>query len=271
MDDAEVPVDNLRLEFLPTEILLLIISHACDTQAIFRSLLLVNKQFHTLVKFDRLPHIPVRLEKDAIHSFWQFIQKTAGLAGYVRHLWIKGTSELCKVIANRCTNLISLACSKFVLYSICSSTSIKHTSLLELTLFDNWECWSYLTEFNDGRGVELCQRITHLRLWAADFDPQLFPSLTHFSYPGNKISSFSIIPQLAPLHVIPKLEQIVITTFFWANEPADERTKLLVGMDKRIRIVYFGLTEPGEFALWCGRVIQTDTLWTNQGTLKRLL
>ena len=269
MGDVECPV-YARLDDLPSELLLDIVSLICDTPSALRTLLLINKRLHTVFKFGILPQIPIRIGKDTIHSFWQFIQGSAGVAGRVRHLWISGTSELCKVVANRCTNLVSLACSKLVLYSLCDSDFVRHKSLTELTLFDNWECWNHLSE-SDSQGVKLCHQITHLRVLSPDFEPEFFPSLTHFSYLGNKITSISLLSQLAPLQTVPKLERIVITTFFWTDEPPDERTKLLVTMDERIRMVYFGLTEPDEYALWSGRVRREECLWTRQIALRRFL
>ncbi|KDR82360.1 hypothetical protein GALMADRAFT_237632 [Galerina marginata CBS 339.88] len=264
---------NSGILSLPNEILLHIISLTCDSQSNFRSLLLIDKRFYTLVQFDRLPHIPIRLNTNSVRSFSEFIALHE-LAASVRYLWINGTSSLCSDVVNSCNNLVSLACSKTVLYSLCCSTSIKHTDLTELTLFDNWRCWHYMVHHTDRRGIELCQQITHLRIHepvSDDFSAELFPSLTHFSYSAKQITAASIIGQLAPIYHLPKINLIVITTFFWADEPADERTRLMLSFDKRIRIVYFGSGEPVEFALWCGRARQMETIWTRHARIRRLV
>jgi len=264
---------------LPNELLIQILSLVCNSQTRYHSLLLVNRRIHTLTKFEQLPHIPIRLNASSVESFLEFIGNDDN-SSLVKHLWINGTSPTCMKIAGSCTNLVSLACSKVVLYSICrpnpflSVYDISHKALRELTLFDNTDCWSFLSSIPYGRGKTLCQQITHLRLQeplSDDFNPGSFTSLTHYSFSGNQITLVKLIRDLAPIQKLPNLKHIVYTTYFWRDAPPDERTRVISSVDERFRVIYFGPQLPGEFALWCGSARQTDSLWTGVGTLKCLL
>lgn len=269
--------DLSGLESLPNELLIDIFSLACNSQSIYRTLLLVCKCCHRLVKFERLPHIPIRLNTNTAQSFFHFISSEPGLPGRVRYLWLNGFSNLCIAVAQECTNVVCLACSKAILYSLCAGTN-RHKSLVELTLFDNHNAWAPLDRLTQQNGFELCHQITHLRLHeqlSPDFNAQQFaqqfPSLTHYSYSGDQITAPALIDHLVAVHGLVNLVHIVVTTFFWADEPVDIRTAVITELDDRLKVVYFGYQEPGEFQLWCGRARKEDCLWTRQTTPKRLL
>jgi hypothetical protein len=266
---------NCGIEGLPNEILLEIISYGCNSQATYLSHLLINKRFYALVKYDRLPCIPIRINSRSLRPFFEFVT-TLGMAEYVQYLWINGTSLLCSEIVRACRNLISLACSKKDLYSLCtplpSDINFRHTQLKELTIFDNWDCWYALQEPPHYYASELFCQITHLRLHdplSISFTADLLPSLTHFSCSCRPRQPPEL--QLTCVSSLPKLENISITTYFWRNEPVDDRTLDLLAKDKRIRFLFFGPNEPGEFELWCGRARKTTCLWTAQASLRRIL
>ncbi|KAF8968957.1 hypothetical protein BDZ97DRAFT_300558 [Flammula alnicola] len=163
---------------------------------------------------------------------------------------------------------------KTILYSLCSPPlpdGLEHTKLKELTVFDNWECWGHLQRLPHNRGLELCRQITRLRVHdplSMDFTKELFPSLTHYSCTARP--NLSVGGQLREVCALPKLEDVVITSYFWKNEPADEKTLKLLEKDKRIRLLYFGPGKAGEFELWCGRSKQFDCIWTKRAELRRL-
>ena len=59
---------------MPNEVLLEIIKNdRCISQANYRSYLLVNKRFHDLLKFELLPHLPIRISSTEIDSFIDFV------------------------------------------------------------------------------------------------------------------------------------------------------------------------------------------------------
>ncbi|KIM44842.1 hypothetical protein M413DRAFT_363952 [Hebeloma cylindrosporum] len=262
--------ETWNIESLPNELLLHITSYNCTSQSSYRTLLLLNSRFHNLVQPDYLLQVPIRLNSSSVRPFYDFIVEK-GFAGYIRYLWINGTSTLCSQIAVACSNLIALACSKLILYSICAAPSITHSfphsKLQELTVFDLCD-WNFLK--TRPHGAALCRQITHLRLHDKDSiglaAPDLFPSLTHFSCMIDRTSL-----SLAEVLKFPRLEHIVLTTFFWKNEPADAVTQKVFMIDYRVRILYFGSNELGEFQLWCGRARKNDCIWTRRPNPRKLI
>jgi len=262
--------DQRNIESLPNELRLSIISYACTSQSSYRTLLLVSRNFHDLVQPGYLPRVPVRLNQRSARPFYDFIVEQ-GLAGYIRYLWINGISTTCSQIVVACPNLIALACSKSILYSVCEPPSITnsftHSKLQELTVFDQCD-WSFLKSLP--HGASLCHQITHLRLHDLSSmglaAPDLFPSLTHFSC--TMVWPSLTLGEVLKFH---RLEHIVLTTFFWKNEPPDEITHRVLMIDCRVRILYFGTNEPGEFQLWCGRARKSDCIWTRRADPRKLI
>jgi hypothetical protein len=260
------------IESLPNELLLSITSYACTSQSSYRTLLLINRRFHDLVQPNHLPQVPIRLNSRSVRPFYDFIVEK-GLAGYIRYLWINGTSTLCSQIAVACPNLIALASSRVILYSVCgppyTTNSFAHSKLQELTVFDPFD---WITLKCCPNGAALCRQITHLRLHDQSSmsvglaTPDLFPSLTHFSCMIERTSLF-----FGEVLKFPRLEHIVLTTFFWKNEPPDEMTQQVLMIDGRVRILYFGPDEPGEFQLWCGRARKNDCIWTRRADPRKLI
>lgn len=264
----KAPEQQWNIESLPNELLLSITSYACTSQSSYRTLLLINRRFHDLVQTDHLPQVPIRLNSSSVRPFYDFIVEK-GLVVHIRHLWINGTSTICSQIAVACSNLIALACSKIILYSVCglpsTTNSFTHSKLQELTVFDQCD-WNFLK--CRPYGIALCRQITHLRLHDKRkelAEPDLFPSLTHFPCIIERTSPF-----LGEVLKFPCLEHIVLTIFFWKNEPPDEMTQQVFMIDCRIRILYFGPDEPGEFQLWCGRARKNDCIWTRRANPRKL-
>ncbi|KAF4617585.1 hypothetical protein D9613_005632 [Agrocybe pediades] len=264
---------------LPNELLIQIMSTACKTQATYHSLVLTNRRLHTLTKFDQLKRLPIRLNSRTVQSFLDFITNEEEASQSVKFLWINGTSLTCIKIARLCRNLVSLACSRDILYAICGgieslpTEGVSHKYLRELTLFNNYNCWSFLNEIPDGRGKALCQQLTHLRLQepiSDDFGPTHFTSLTHYSCSGTHITLVGLARDLAPILALPNLKHIVFTTYYWKEGPPDQKTKLILSVDERFRVLHFGFDNPGEFVLWCGRAWNTDCLWTRLPAMKCL-
>ena len=263
--------EQWNIESLPNELFLSITSYACTSQSSYRTLLLINRRFHDLVQPDHLPQVPIRLNSSSVLQFYDFIVEK-GLAGRIRYLWINGTSTLCSQIAVACPNLIALACSKVILYSVCgppySINSFAHSKLQELTVFDQCD-WSFLK--CRPHGASLCHQITHLRLHdkrsmpVGLAAPDIFPSLTHFSC---MIETTTTSLFLGAVLKLPRLEHIVFTSFFW---PSDEMTQQAFMIDSRVRILYFGPDEPGEFQLWCGRARKHDCIWTRGANPRKLV
>ncbi|CAA7269119.1 unnamed protein product [Cyclocybe aegerita] len=263
---------------LPTELLLYIIAEACESQTIYRSLLLVNRHIHRLTKFDRLPFLPIRITANSARSFYQTLTDNPDVASNVRYLWINGTLELCATIAASCPNLVSLACDKIVLLHFFLTRRFPHKNLRELTLFNSLNCWIRL-KFLDEHGAlspiarhRICHRITHLRIHdslSPDFDPSIFPSLTHFSRSFRLPKQTHILDDVSILKPFPNLNNIVLTTFFWEDLPPDEKSVKLAKQDDRIRILFFG-KETSEFMLWSGRALGKECIWTKRHEMRHL-
>ncbi|KAF8158551.1 hypothetical protein B0H34DRAFT_464126 [Crassisporium funariophilum] len=265
----------MSLTSLPSELILEILFHTCQSQEVYRLLLLINWRFHGLVKFATLLHVPIRIGARNVRSFSEQLTESPELAKHVNYLWINGISADYIRIARACINLISLACSKPVLYSLCSpppQVCFLHRRLTELTLFDSWECWKGLSELPGAHGRDLCRQMKRLRVHeslSSDFNAELFPSLSHFSISTGS-SYIQLRRDLMALAPLPKLEHIVITTFHWIQGQGHETTKKVIAWDKRLRILYFGSGEQGEFELWCGRARKGDCIWSKRMDLRQL-
>ncbi|KAG2018755.1 hypothetical protein CC2G_008149 [Coprinopsis cinerea AmutBmut pab1-1] len=279
----------LFLEMLPHEILLEIVTLASAySQNTYRSLLLSCRLLCNLTRYPCLPHVPIRIGAHGLTSFHDSFTSNPSLAQQVNHLWITGRSEKVANAVAPCVNLVSLACSSYVLVSLLMTYSltspcnnvgllgpgeIRHRRLRELTLFDNWDCWSYIAQANCGTGLQLCRQITHLRVHdtlAPDFPTKAFPSLTHFSSSTRPLSIF-FTREMEILSKLERVVEIVNCTYFWKASEPDERTQdLAKNMDNRVRFLYFGQDEPAEFELWCGRVRGEESIWTRKRRLQML-
>ena len=266
---------------MPNEVLLEIIKNdRCISQANYRSYLLVNKRFHDLLKFELLPHLPIRISSTEIDSFIDFVT-TLGMASRIRYLWINAGPEMIghvlKVI-NACTNLIGLACSKIAFFALCTLSeegdAFAHTALTELTLFGCWKCLSALKHRSHAHTEALCGQITHLRLQdevPRDFDASRFPVLTHVAS-SLHLGEINDIESVELLVALPCLERIVYSTNHWSDEPdaPNKETSDLLEKDPRIRILFLG-ADAREFELWCGRAWDAACFWTKDTGEKSIL
>ncbi|KAF9479943.1 hypothetical protein BDN70DRAFT_932164 [Pholiota conissans] len=264
------------IDSLPTELLLKIASYGCSSQKMYLSLVLVSKRYYAVAKYYGLRNTPIRISSHSLRSFYEFVT-THGMGKYVGYLWINSTSALCSQAVKACTNLVCLACSKVVLYSLCAPLptdhdGFQHTKLTELTIFDNWESWHTLQQPSHIYALQLFRQITHLRLHgfiSSFLQVDMFPALTHYSCSYQNADLMA--DQVASVASLPRLQSIAITTYYWKNEPMDARTESLLLMDKRIKFVFLGPNELGEFTLWCGRARKTACFWTVEAKPRKVL
>ncbi|KAF8158539.1 hypothetical protein B0H34DRAFT_797913 [Crassisporium funariophilum] len=256
----------MSLTSLPDELILEILSHACPSQEVYHSLLLISWRFHRLVEFTTLLHVPIRITKRNARSFSEQLTKTPELSKHVHYLWISSLEELAEShqIAPACINLIALACSKSVFFSLCSSSSpggFLHRQLTELFISDSWQCWRQLSELPGTHVLDFCHQIQRLRIHdylSSDLyaNAGLFPSLTHFSTTPEFDEARRILKILAAL---PKLEHIVMSACCWSEDMVEK----LLARDKRLRILVFALMQT-EYELWCGRARNRQCIWSLQ-------
>jgi len=280
--DMEYPSSNCLLDYLPNELLLDIISIACDSQGAYRTTLLLNRRFHHLTKSAIiLRRIPIHISFENMACFLREMEAAPSIGYTLRYLWINGTSQACTHLAQACPNLISLACTRTVVYSLCSEIrdDIRHKYLRELTIFDNHEIWGPLMQ--RPLTYKVFAGITHLRLHnqpTGDFNHRLFPALTHISLPirtdirfsGRKLEIELATSEMMKIRSMTTLQHIVITTFLWKSEPADHDTIAALEIEPRVRFVFFGADEPGEFALWGGRARGEQCIWTTRSEMRQL-
>ncbi|TFK19633.1 hypothetical protein FA15DRAFT_167219 [Coprinopsis marcescibilis] len=279
---------DVRVSFcsLPPEIIIEIsLLGSAFSQKSYRSILLTSRMMHRLARLSCIQAVPIRIGAFALRSFQNLLERYPELAPQVRHLWITGTSERVANIVTACVNLVTLACSSYVFVSTVSAYAearpedgamlpgeIRHRLIRELTLFDNWDCWSYLAQANGGTGLQICRNITHLRVHdnlAPDFPTSEFRSLTHFSSSSRPLG-MTFPHEIQILQSLERLTSIVNCTYFWKLQPPDERTELTRKHDKRLRFIYFGGLEPSEFELWCGRTRGGGCIWTKMPELRML-
>lgn len=257
------------LESLPNELLLDIIPYVCDSQTMYRSLLLINKRFHHLVKYERLPLIPLRVNTANANEFYEHVAST-DLAPLVRYLWIDGETKVHRDIVARCKDIVSLACPHAVVYTLCvhpADSVLEHTRLRELSISGTWNFWRRLKiDVDQDRSQQLWHQITHLRvhenLQEEYFVPSLFPNLTHFSCTLSPTTS--VDEGITHIKALPTLQDFVVTTYFWRDRPPNTKAERILARDSRVRFLFFGDTLLSEFALWAGRATGRNCLWTTR-------
>ncbi|KAH6879717.1 hypothetical protein BKA70DRAFT_1345094 [Coprinopsis sp. MPI-PUGE-AT-0042] len=254
---------------------------SCCSQSSYHSLLLTCRWFHQTTRHQCLSLVPIRVAARRLSSFLEMVDTHPNIALQVRYLWITGNSKRVASVLASCKNLVSLACSGHALIALSGSSSttgagqIEHRELRELTLFDGWGQWSDLQHANSSPGFRICQQITHLRVHgtlARDFLTRRFTSLTHFSSSTSPLDSISFPRETDVLKSIADLKHIIICTYNWKDSTPDQKTRDLVeGSDARLRVVYFGGGEPGEFEIWSARTFEgLSSLWITEKPLRLL-
>ncbi|KAF8992168.1 hypothetical protein BDQ17DRAFT_1369890 [Cyathus striatus] len=258
---------SLPLE-LALEIFTLVSS---SSQECYRTLLFLSRTIHSMVKYECLSHVPIRIGSKGLHSFADLVESCPGISLFVVHLWINGSTQHGERIIQRCANIVTLACMSRTLRSILTGSELKHCHLTEVTLFDStYSPWSELLKLPSG--PRLAGQLTHYRVHEAvsrEFPAFAFLSLTHFSSSSklDKNQMESILTTLAP---IAGLQKIVVTTFHWKDEIPDVATMEVLTMDERLTIVYLGKDHISEFQAWSERSRGGKCIWTQRTEPRRL-
>jgi hypothetical protein len=248
---------------LPIELALNILSIAItassSSQLTYRTLLLVSRQFHKLVKLECLRFVPITLEGfKQLRSFYDLLLSSEQeLHKHIRHLWIIGDDcrMLISCILTKCTSITNLACTSYSLaISICSSESFHHLNLTHLTLVDTHPLNHIM---HSKWGDRVCAQITHLRIHEelslqfpyARLRP--FGKLTHLSFSWDWALLRHLEKHLNNLDaglrvaepeenndvesVATQLKRIVITTYWWWAHPP--MVGELLERDERLAVV----------------------------------
>ncbi|KAH6912871.1 hypothetical protein BKA70DRAFT_1265329 [Coprinopsis sp. MPI-PUGE-AT-0042] len=143
-----------RLFDLPPEVRIIIIEYCADNPACFFSLVRVSKSVQDLTYKSCLPLLPVRLiEEYQVYSFDLFLDQKPSRVELVRHLWVTplndSYSQAAIKILQRCTNLLSLACTGRLLQDGVTSAfadhRVLHTACTQFTLlYTNDSGWMQL-------------------------------------------------------------------------------------------------------------------------------
>ncbi|KAF9523893.1 hypothetical protein CPB83DRAFT_862084 [Crepidotus variabilis] len=270
------------LDSLPNELLLSVITQACESKESYRTLLLLNRRLHELVTAsDFLLKLPIRIDTASVAPFHRVLISNPQFANSITYLWINGPtfkrlgSAVSQDVVMACPQLISLACTTSLLYILGASVASlkpekargdKFRNLRELTLFaHDYTSWQTLMESGD-TNEWITGQVTHLRLQYrappefADLEEDWFPSLTHYAISVQHPGTISLTREEFQ-NIFPRdeVEQIIITTF----ENPEEVNKEVLEWDERIHYgfcVSTGGTE--EFSMWAGRASGTDSVWT---------
>ncbi|KAG6839693.1 hypothetical protein C0991_012510 [Blastosporella zonata] len=256
---------SLRLEHLPVELLLEILSYTTTSAAVYRSLLLVSKPLNSLVKLNCLREVPVVLEGSAkLRSFDRFLSSTSKAHTYVRYLWIQGDGlkswGLVDSIVTACSGVVSLSCTSRTLASLCASPAFSHRDCHELALIEPAHEWRSIIETT--HGSQFCMKITHLRLQEGinpDFPKQYFTSLSHLAFSYGPFEDY-LKRYSERLSGFCSLQLIVATTVAWRDGTPDPSTTQLMERDKRLAILQCRENWT-ELDAWKDRVRGGRSLW----------
>ncbi|RXW23058.1 hypothetical protein EST38_g2813 [Candolleomyces aberdarensis] len=194
----------VELGDLPDEILILILTLACENQVYYRNLLLTSKGLRTIAQSECFGHFPIRLRTEAqTLSFHNHLTNHPKLGPLVRYLWMNGPRfEASDVYPNtipedslplvqyriieRLTGLKALVCPYHVFQHIgkwsethpdCCSPKLQEIEILD-TCNQSWSTETY----------RFYRQITHLSLlepcpeWAQPTQWKLFPNLVGFAF-----------------------------------------------------------------------------------------
>jgi hypothetical protein len=279
--ESQAPTNDAWHGSLPPELWEQIAQFASgSSQTSYYSLLLTCRWFYQTTRYPCLSLVPVRIAARKLSAFSDLVNAQPDIAHRVRYLWITGDPKRVAQALASCKNLVALACSGHALIElppVWGTEQMRHDVLRELTLFDGWERWSGLQPANPTTGPKssISHQITHLRVHGSliqGFPTQNFSSLTHFSSSTSPIDDISFPQDMEILNSLPNLKRIVICTYNWKDRPPNQQTRDLVeGADERLRIVYFGGGEHGEFEIWSRRTSEgLSSLWTMEKPLRWL-
>lgn len=245
---------------LPTETLLNIFASSCTSQESYLAHLLVNRHFYTVVKYEALQTIPVRVNARNVRSFRHFVSEL-GMAVYIKFLWINAghtQATLVVEVLQSCKGLQALACAMSTFVKLCRppkeidatepTAKHTHTALAELTLFGSLGLWNDLAHSEYPTYARmLCAQITHLRvhdMLSVDF--ALISDSDTGSESDANSNSGNDRPQKRPFYCIelPNLTHIGISLPLFGRMAAiDPRAAVwgllqqLAGLEKVERIV----------------------------------